>query len=207
MLTLAGVSIRDGARDPLFSVIVPVGDRPALLGQTLATVLGQTVRDLEVLVVVADGDVSGAGAGAAPAVPADPRLRVIGCAAASRSALVDAGLAAAQGRYVALIVEGDLWVPHRLELALAGLARAPIAICGSRAVDEVPSRRGGLDRDPPPLAATALDLGALHVGAIAPPARDGGGPSAGAIALVEGRVRSLGAMATIPEVGALLCAR
>src|SRR4051794_2243151 len=52
---------------PLFSVVIPTFDRADLLPRAVASVLAQTVRDLEVI-VVDDG-----GTGSVP-VPSDPRV-------------------------------------------------------------------------------------------------------------------------------------
>lgn len=145
---------------PLFSVVIPTHDRADLLGRAVASVLGQTVTDLEVIVVDDAGSVP-------VAVPPDPRVRVVrrsvnGGAGACRNT----GVELATGRYVAFLDDDDTWVPDRLELALAGLARAPIAVCWSRYADEPPAPKRRLDGDvadvildavTPPLDATALD--------------------------------------------------
>ncbi len=147
---------------PLFSVVIPTHDRADLLPRAIASVLGQTVGDLEVIVVD--------DAGSQPVdVPPDPRVRVVrrttnGGAGAARNTGVDL----ATGRYVAFLDDDDVWVPDRLELALAGLARAPIAICWTRYADEPAAPKRLLDGDvgdtildavTPSLDVTALDRG------------------------------------------------
>lgn len=148
------------ADEPLFSVVVPTYDRPDLLPVAVASVLGQTVTDLEV-VIVDD-------AGTMPVEPIDdPRVRIVrrdvnGGPAAS----LNTGAAAARGRYLAFLADDDVWVPRRLELALVGLARAPIALCWTRYLDEVPGPKPVLDgfvgdvildQITPSLIATAID--------------------------------------------------
>jgi glycosyltransferase involved in cell wall biosynthesis len=149
---------------PLFSVIVPTHDRPDLLPVAVASVLAQSVDDFEVLIVD--------DAGTRPPAPFDdPRVRIIrrerngGPAAA-----INTGAAAARGRYLAFLADDDLWVPQRLDFALQGLARAPVAVCWSRYIDEVPSSKPVLDGDvgdsildtvTPSMIATALDRGAF----------------------------------------------
>ena len=62
-------------------------------------------------------------------------------------------------RYVAFLDTADVWLPHRLQLALAGLARAPVTWCASRAADELP---GGPRPDAPRTAsAIAVDRSVL----------------------------------------------
>lgn len=144
----------------MFSVVIPTRDRPELLAAAVASVLGQTVSDLEVVVIDDAGHL-------APVLPEDERIRVIRHDAnRGPAASRNTGAAAAAGRYLAFLDDDDLWVPQRLELALAGLARAPIAICWSRYADEVPSPKPVLDGDvrdtvldhtTPMFNATALD--------------------------------------------------
>jgi glycosyltransferase involved in cell wall biosynthesis len=125
---------------PLFSVVIPTFQRGELLPRAVASVLAQTVEDLEVIVVD--------DAGGAVDVPPDPRVRVVhrttnGGPGACRNTGVDV----ATGRYVAFLDDDDVWVPYRLELALAGLARAPITICWGRYDDEPPGPGRVLEGD------------------------------------------------------------
>jgi glycosyltransferase involved in cell wall biosynthesis len=108
---------------PTFSVVVPTFGRPAHLAEALASVLAQTVTDLECVVV---DDASEA----APALPDDPRLRLVrrdrnGGPAAARNT----GIANARARYLAFLDDDDVWVPERLALALDAHARAPVTVC------------------------------------------------------------------------------
>lgn len=153
----------DGPALPaLFSVVVPTCDRPDLLPHAVRSVLAQTVTGLEVLVV---------DDGREPAVVEvdDPRVRVLrpgggrGPAAARNSALE-----AALGRYVAFLDDDDLWTPDRLDLALRGLRRAPVAICGTQHLGGPPPTSRVLeghvgdvllDHTTPCLGATALERG------------------------------------------------
>ena len=107
----------------MFSVILPTYGRQAFLNEAVASVLSQTVRDLE-LIVVDDASPTPA------TVPPDPRVRLIrrednGGVAAARNTALDA----AKGRYICFIDDDDLFRPNRLELALEGHRRAPIALC------------------------------------------------------------------------------
>ena len=146
---------------PLFSVIVPTYGRPALLGEAIGSVLAQTVRDLECIVV---DDASPQPVTVAP----DPRVTVIrrdanGGTAAARNT----GLDAARGTYVTFLDDDDLLTPDRLELALRGLARAPVAVCWSRYLDLRGDGRGRiLEGD---VRHTILDGIAPHTGRTALP--------------------------------------
>lgn len=143
---------------PLFSVVIPTFDRAELLPRAVASVLAQTVGDLEVIVV------DDAGPGPVE-VPPDPRVRVVrrttnGGPGACRNTGVDV----ATGRFVAFLDDDDVWVPHRLELALAGLARAPISVCWARYADEPPGAKRVLEGD---VADVILDAVTPHLGATA----------------------------------------
>lgn len=107
---------------PLFSVVVPTYGRPVFLAEAVQSVLAQTIRDFECIVV---DDASGE----PPTVPADPRVRVVhrdvnGGAAAARNT----GLAEATGRYVTFLDDDDVYLPERLEQAAGALDRAEFLV-------------------------------------------------------------------------------
>jgi glycosyltransferase involved in cell wall biosynthesis len=149
------------AASPLFSVVIPTFGRPRWLAEAVVSALGQTVTDLECIVV---DDAS-----PEPARPpsTDDRVRLVrrdenGGPAAGRNT----GVEAATGRYLAFLDDDDWWEPDRLALALAALERAPVAVCWSRFDDE-PAATGRslegnvadviLDDITPHLGATALE--------------------------------------------------
>lgn len=108
---------------PLFSVVIPTYERPKLLSQAVRSVLAQTVSDLECIVVDDAGPRPAGGFD-------DPRVRVIRRVTnGGEPAARNTGLDAALGRYVAFLDDDDLYTPDRLEIALDGLARAPVALC------------------------------------------------------------------------------
>ena len=120
--------------EPLFTVIVPTFERQQLLNEAVGSILAQTIQDFECLVV---DDCS-----PQPSqVPADPRVRLIrlprnrGAAAARNE-----GIRNATGKYICFLDDDDLFVSNRLELAIDGLRRAPVAICW-RSGTGVSSRR------------------------------------------------------------------
>jgi glycosyltransferase involved in cell wall biosynthesis len=123
------MSARDTSGAPLFSVIIPTYSRPDFLPEAIDSVLGQTVNDLECLVID--------DAGPRPAsVPDDPRVRLIrrdlnGGEPAARNT----GIQEARGRFLVFLDDDDVFTRGRLQIALAGLERAPLALC----------YRGGMD--------------------------------------------------------------
>jgi glycosyltransferase involved in cell wall biosynthesis len=143
---------------PLFSVIIPTYARPELLAEAVASVLAQTVTDLECVVV---DDASRQ----PPAAPPDPRVRMFrrpvnGGPAAARNT----GLSVARGRYVAFLDDDEVYTPHRLEFALDVLSRADIALCWRRSFDEAPVGQGTLEGRP---ASCVLEGTTQHLGVTA----------------------------------------
>ncbi len=149
---------------PTFSVIIPTFRRPDLLAEAVASVLAQTRPDWECL-IVDDG-------GGQVIDPPDPRVRVVsrptpGGPAAARNA----GVAEAAGRWLTFLDDDDRYTPERLELAAAGLARAPVAVCWTRWFDPAdPTTRPGPARGRwlvGNVSDTILDSTTPHLGATA----------------------------------------
>jgi teichuronic acid biosynthesis glycosyltransferase TuaG len=104
---------------PRVSVVTPVWNTATTLAETVASVRAQSVEDWEMLLV--DDGSSDASRALAEALAADePRLRVMGWRdnrgpAAARNA----GIRAAQGRYIAFLDSDDRWRPEKLARQLA----------------------------------------------------------------------------------------
>lgn len=104
---------------PLVSVILPTRNRAHLLPRAIASVLAQTYRNIELIVV---NDASTDSTADVLAAIGDPRLRVIhrevnkGAAAAR-----NAGIAAARGEYVSFQDDDDYWLVQKLEKQVAAL--------------------------------------------------------------------------------------
>jgi glycosyltransferase involved in cell wall biosynthesis len=123
---------------PDVTVVIPTRGRPALVTRAVHSALAQTLRDIEVVVVVDGPDGSTV---AALAGIADPRLRVVelptsGGAPNARNA----GVQAARGAWTALLDDDDEWHPDKLaiQLDLAGNAVHPLPIVISRLVNRTP---------------------------------------------------------------------
>jgi glycosyltransferase involved in cell wall biosynthesis len=113
-------------REPAVSVILPVHNGETTLEETLASVLSQTLSDLELLVV------DDASVDATPrllAACSDPRLRWWRLPVnQGTSAARNAAFRQARGRFLALIDADDLWTPDKLEAQLALLEKQPEAV-------------------------------------------------------------------------------
>ncbi|HLL65306.1 MAG TPA: glycosyltransferase family 2 protein [Micromonosporaceae bacterium] len=104
------------AGQPDVSVVIPTRNRPELVTRAVRSVLGQTLREIEVLVVVDGPDDA---TPAALAAIADPRLRVIALDS-SRGApgARNAGVAHATAKWTALLDDDDEWLPEKLAIQL-----------------------------------------------------------------------------------------
>jgi GT2 family glycosyltransferase len=119
---------------PDVSVVIPTIGRPALLARAVASVLAQTLRDLELLVVI-DGD-DPASLDALAKI-ADPRLRVLVNATSLHVAGTrNRGVAESTGRWVAFLDDDDEWLPEKLakQRALAGDDDTAVVMTLSRVV-------------------------------------------------------------------------
>lgn len=108
---------------PTVSVVVPVYNGAAHLSEALQSVLDQRFADFE-LIVVDDGSTD-----ASPTIidtfTADPRVRVITQANAGGAAARNVGIAAAQGRFVAMLDQDDVMLPDRLADQVAAAVAEP----------------------------------------------------------------------------------
>ncbi|HXG29198.1 MAG TPA: glycosyltransferase family A protein [Nevskiales bacterium] len=111
--------------EPLISVVLPTHNRAALLRRSLASVLAQTHRNLELIVV---NDASTDETIATLDAVRDPRLRVITRRQSSGAAAArNAGIAVACGQYVAFQDDDDIWLAQKLERQLYALRSRPDA--------------------------------------------------------------------------------
>lgn len=109
---------------PLFSVVIPVFNRPGLLAHALRSVLGQTYQDFEILVV---DDGSEDAADRIIEELADPRIRFLKRPHRGGSAARNTGIDAAAGELIAFLDSDDRFLPHHLEIMgrlLAGRTRS-----------------------------------------------------------------------------------
>jgi glycosyltransferase involved in cell wall biosynthesis len=119
---------------PAVSVVLAARDARATIGDAVTSVLAQSLRDLE-LVVVDDGSVDGTGD--VLAAVGDPRLRVVrNDEALGLAGALNVGLGEATGRYVARLDADDLARPEWLERLAARMASGPpAAVVGTGTVD------------------------------------------------------------------------
>jgi glycosyltransferase involved in cell wall biosynthesis len=98
--------------EPTVSVVIPTFNRARLVVRAIDSVLTQTYRDFEV-VVVDDGSTDGTREALAEV---GPPVRVIHHEVnRGRSAARNTGIRAARGRFIGFLDADDLWLPEKLE--------------------------------------------------------------------------------------------
>jgi len=119
------------------SVIIPTYNRAALVQEAVASVLAQSCRNFEVL-VVDDGSTDDTVAALAPY--AEPVKVLRRESRGGVSAARNTGMAAARGEWLAFLDSDDLWLPEKLARQMAYLAEHPeLLICQT---EETWVRRG-----------------------------------------------------------------
>jgi glycosyltransferase involved in cell wall biosynthesis len=115
-------------RMSIVSVIIPTLNRPKLLIRSVISALQQTLKDLEVIVVI-DGPNSESSAELGKL--SDPRIRLINnVVSLGPAGARNAGAAAATGAWIAFLDDDDEWHTCKLErqLAFAGSSDQPIIV-------------------------------------------------------------------------------
>jgi glycosyltransferase involved in cell wall biosynthesis len=127
---------------PRVTVIVATYNWSTVLPYAIASVLGQTMRDFELL-VVGDGCTDDSEQVVA-AIP-DPRVRWINLPANTghQSGPNNRGLEEATGEFIAYLGHDDLWLPHHLQCAVDALEITGAAVAHSLLIRVLPGREIG----------------------------------------------------------------
>src|SRR5208282_403475 len=123
------MSMANSAR-PIASIIMPCFNCAEHVGRSLASVLGQSYEDFELL-FIDDGSMDESAGVAAAFV--DSRMSVIRQPNAGVSAARNRGLAVARGMYIAFLDADDTWEPLFLRKMISALEARPeaaLAYCG-----------------------------------------------------------------------------
>jgi glycosyltransferase involved in cell wall biosynthesis len=107
---------------PVFSVVMPVYNGGKYLERAIASVLGQTLHDFEVI-VVDDGSTDAAVDQAR--MITDSRLSILSQPNTGAPSALNRGVAAARGDYIAFLDSDDLWAPDKLQRHLEAFIANP----------------------------------------------------------------------------------
>lgn len=146
---------KTSAGSPVVSVVIPIHNRAHLLSRALRSVLHQTYRDFEII-VVDDGSSDDPQMVAQKFSQAGVRMRCL-CLEQSQgaSAARNRGIEAARGAYVAFLDSDDEWLPEKLERQIhlfehvdekVGViyTGAWLSTKGERVRGRIPTRRGDI---------------------------------------------------------------
>jgi glycosyltransferase involved in cell wall biosynthesis len=116
--------------NPSISVILPVYNGAAFLGEAVRSVAAQTFADWE-CIVVDDGSEDGSAEVAASAAGGDPRIKIVSFPHRGLVAALNAGLGLARAPLAARMDADDVSMPERLERQVGLMrARPEITVCG-----------------------------------------------------------------------------
>ncbi len=143
-------------KKPLVSVVIPTRDRADLVGKAVGSALGQTLRDIEVIVV---DDGSRDNTREAVKSFGDPRVVYVRHRASrGGSAARNTGITSARGNYIAFLDSDDEWLPEKLERQVSKIAAASADVGivytgywivgnGNRELGPVPGKKGYIFED------------------------------------------------------------
>lgn len=137
---------------PSVSVIIPTHNRCDMLRNAIQSVLDQTYRDLEIVVI---DDASNDKTGEIVENFNDERIRYIRHTEnKGGSASRNTGISCARGRYIGFLDDDDEWLPTKLELQINRFQKRPhvdVVVCGyfvrdtgnDRVIDSVSPKNSG----------------------------------------------------------------
>ena len=106
---------------PRVTIIVPAFDMDRFVERTLLSAIGQTYRNLEII-VIDDGSTDKTLQIARRVAAEHPKVRVVSVANAGVAAARNMGIELADSLYVAFLDADDLWHPSKIERQVAALA-------------------------------------------------------------------------------------
>lgn len=129
-----------GPEAEMVTAVIPTRNRPQLVPRAVRSCLGQTVRDIEVIVVIDGPDEQTA---KALARIDDPRLRVVALdESVGAQEARNVGVRAASGTWIAFLDDDDEWLPGKLERQLEAARQStwphPLVSCGL--IERTPER-------------------------------------------------------------------
>lgn len=117
---------------PLVSVVIPTRDRPKLVSRAIHSVLNQTYREIELIVVVDGPDPATV---AAVRSIEDQRLKlIVNPRSLTAAGARNVGAARATGDWISFLDDDDEWLPNKLERQITFAGATTLVSCLSRVV-------------------------------------------------------------------------
>src|ERR1700723_3360237 len=126
----------------IVSAVIPTRGRPELLRRAVLSALAQTLREIEVVVVI-DGEDPATRVALDELTQQDGRLRVLALAASvGGSDARNRGVDAAAGEWIAFLDDDDEWLPGKLQAQIeaGGPSTAPVLIGTCKMIARTPGR-------------------------------------------------------------------
>ena len=154
---------------PIISVVMSVYNGQAFLAEAVESILGQTFRDFE-FIVIDDGSTDRTEKILATYASRDGRLRVFRQENRGRTESLNIGIGLAEGTYIARMDADDVSLPHRLQLQVEFMERHPEVCLLSASYERINKQGRLLDRVPVPLLDDEIRSMMLHKNAMCHPA-------------------------------------
>lgn len=133
-------STHDSGGSPLISVIMPAWNCAAFIPDAIASIVRQTHRDLE-LVIVDDGSIDDTLARATVLSKLDPRIRILSEGHRGLAAAINRGVEMSRGKWIAIMPADDIALPHRLQRQLAAAKENPAVVAWGGFVQHINTRK------------------------------------------------------------------
>ncbi len=131
--------MNDLAQDELISVVIPAHNVARFVGRTLDSVVKQTHRELDVI-VVDDGSTDNTAGIVQDIAQRDPRVRLLRSDKLGVSAARNLAIGQAKAQLIAPVDADDIWHPDKLTRQLAVMRAGPdrlgLVYCWSRGIDD-----------------------------------------------------------------------
>jgi glycosyltransferase involved in cell wall biosynthesis len=121
---------------PRITAVVLARSGPAALQRALNSVRSQSYANLDIVIALCDSAAETVAA-AAELASHDDRTRLVQASRPGLGAALNAGLAQAEGEWIAFLDDCDIWLPSKIEVQLeaAHLASAPVVSCRTMPIE------------------------------------------------------------------------
>ena len=135
---------------PIMSVVMSIFNGQAFLPEAVGSILNQTFREFE-FVIIDDGSTDGTAGALSSYARRDGRIRVVRHENKGRAESLNVGIELARGKYIARMDADDISPPERLRMQIDFMERRPdVGLLGG-AIELISSKGTVIDTRRPPL--------------------------------------------------------